>query len=206
MKPEKVILNNRLVIRSENLRVEYFEDFFDLDECNTIIPRLNSDINWMREKITMWGKKIITKRRIAWYGDEGRSYTYSGTTFQPSTWNQILLRIKDRVESKTSHKFNSVLLNDYKDGSVGMGWHSDDEKELGKNPIIASLSFGANRDFILKHREKKDIEKVKIHLKNGSLLLMLDSTQHYWKHSIPKRLKVKNSRINLTFRKIINSI
>ena len=206
MKPEKVILNNRLVIRSESLRVEYFEDFFDLDECNTIIPRLNSDINWMREKITMWGKKIITKRRIAWYGDEGRSYTYSGTTFQPSTWNQILLRIKDRVESKTSHKFNSVLLNDYKDGSVGMGWHSDDEKELGKNPIIASLSFGANRDFILKHREKKDIEKVKIHLKNGSLLLMLDSTQHYWKHSIPKRLKVKNSRINLTFRKIINSI
>ena len=206
MKPEKVILNNRLVIRSESLRVEYFEDFFDLDECNTIIPRLNSDINWMREKITMWGKKIITKRRIAWYGDEGRSYTYSGTTFQPSTWNQILLRIKDRVESKTSHKFNSVLLNDYKDGSVGMGWHSDDEKELGKNPIIASLSFGANRDFILKHRERKDIEKVKIHLKNGSLLLMLDSTQHYWKHSIPKRLKVKNSRINLTFRKIINSI
>ena len=205
MKPEKVILNNRLVIRSESLRVEYFEDFFDLDECNTIIPRLNSDINWMREKITMWGKKIITKRRIAWYGDEGRSYTYSGTTFQPSIWNQILLRIKDRVESKTSHKFNSVLLNDYKDGSVGMGWHSDDEKELGKNPIIASLSFGANRDFILKHREKKDIEKVKIHLKNGSLLLMLDSTQHYWKHSIPKRLKVKNSRINLTFRKIINS-
>ena len=98
---------------------------------------------------------------------------------------------------------NSVLLNDYSSGEVGMGWHSDDEKELGHNPVIASVSFGAERDFFLKHKTDKDLDKITIPLKSGSLLIMLGSTQHYWHHSIPKRMKVKKRRINLTFRKII---
>ena len=115
----------------------------------------------------------------------------------------VLLQLKEKVENYSEIKFNSVLLNEYPDGEVGMGWHSDDEKELGTDPIIASLSFGANRDFIFKHKTDRSIENVKLHLKSGSLLLMLGSTQHYWKHSLPKRLKVKEPRINLTFRNII---
>ena len=107
------------------------------------------------------------------------------------------------VEQYIKFQFNSVLLNEYPNGKVGMGWHSDDERELGVDPIIASLSFGADRDFIFKHKIDKSIEKIKIHLKNGSLLLMLGSTQHHWKHSLPKRLKVREPRINLTFRKIL---
>ena len=165
--------------------------------------QLTQSVLWRREKIKMWGKEIVTKRRIAWYADDGKSYTYSGSTFFPSRWNNVLLQLKERVENYSEIKFNSVLLNKYPNGKVGMGWHSDDEKELGTDPIIASLSFGANRDFIFKHKTDRSIENVKLHLKSGSLLLMLGSTQHYWKHSLPKRLKVKEPRINLTFRNII---
>ena len=191
------------LIKSVNLSVKYIENFFNLDESQLYMRQLTQSVLWRREKIKMWGKEIVTKRRIAWYADDGKSYTYSGSTFFPSQWNNVLLQLKERVENYSEIKFNSVLLNEYPNGEVGMGWHSDDEKELGTDPIIASLSFGANRDFIFKHKTDKSIENVKLHLKSGSLLLMLGSTQHYWKHSLPKRLKVKEPRINLTFRNII---
>ena len=151
----------------------------------------------------MGKSEIVTKKRIAWYADEGKSYTYSGSTFHPDQWNELLLEIKKYVEQYIKFQFNSVLLNEYPNGKVGMGWHSDDERELGIDPIIASLSFGANRDFIFKHKTDKSFENIKIHLKSGSLLLLLGSTQHHWKHSLPKRLKVREPRINLTFRKIL---
>ena len=194
---------NFTLIKSVNLSVKYIENFFNLDESQLYMRQLTQSVLWRREKIKMWGKEIVTKRRIAWYADDGKSYTYSGSTFFPSQWNNVLLQLKERVENYSEIKFNSVLLNEYPSGEVGMGWHSDDEKELGTDPIIASLSFGANRDFIFKHKTDKSIENVKLHLKSGSLLLMLGSTQHYWKHSLPKRLKVKEPRINLTFRNII---
>ena len=194
---------NFTLIQSVNLSVKYIENFFNLDESQLYMRQLTQSVLWRREKIKMWGKEIVTKRRIAWYADDGKSYTYSGSTFFPSQWNNVLLQLKERVENYSDIKFNSVLLNEYPNGEVGMGWHSDDEKELGTDPIIASLSFGANRDFIFKHKTDKSIENVKLHLKSGSLLLMLGSTQHYWKHSLPKRLKVKEPRINLTFRNII---
>ena len=194
---------NFTLIKSVNLSVKYIENFFNLDESQLYMRNLTQSVLWRREKIKMWGKEIVTKRRIAWYADDGKSYTYSGSTFSPSQWNNVLLQLKERVENYSEIKFNSVLLNEYPNGEVGMGWHSDDEKELGTDPIIASLSFGANRDFIFKHKTDKNIENVKLHLKSGSLLLMLGSTQHYWKHSLPKRLKVKEPRINLTFRNII---
>ena len=190
-------------IQSTNLKLEYIENVFNAKETKIYMDKLFTDVLWRREKIIMWGKEIVTKRRIAWYADKGKSYTYSGATFHPSNWNQDLLKIKKRVESLSHVLFNSVLLNEYKNGEVGMGWHSDDEKELGKNPVIASVSFGANRDFLFKHKFDKNHDKIKVHLQTGSLLLMLGSTQHYWKHSIPKRLKVKDPRINLTFRNII---
>ena len=194
---------NCTLIQSVNLSLKYIENFFNLDESQLYMRNLTQSVLWRREKIKMWGKEIVTKRRIAWYADDGKSYTYSGSTFFPSQWNNVLLQLKEKVENYSEIKFNSVLLNEYPDGEVGMGWHSDDEKELGTDPIIASLSFGANRDFIFKHKTDRSIENVKLHLKSGSLLLMLGSTQHYWKHSLPKRLKVKEPRINLTFRNII---
>ena len=194
---------NCTLIQSVNLSLKYIENFFNLDESHLYMRQLTQSVLWRREKIKMWGKEIVTKRRIAWYADDGKSYTYSGSTFFPSQWNNVLLQLKEKVENYSEIKFNSVLLNEYPNGEVGMGWHSDDEKELGTDPIIASLSFGANRDFIFKHKTDRSIENVKLHLKSGSLLLMLGSTQHYWKHSLPKRLKVKEPRINLTFRNII---
>ena len=194
---------NCTLIKSVNLSVKYIENFFNLDESHLYMRKLTQSVFWRREKIKMWGKEIVTKRRIAWYADDGKSYTYSGSTFFPSRWNDVLLQLKEKVENYSEIKFNSVLLNEYPNGEVGMGWHSDDEKELGTDPIIASLSFGANRDFIFKHKTDRSIENVKLHLRSGSLLLMLGSTQHYWKHSLPKRLKVKEPRINLTFRNII---
>ena len=195
--------NNCTLIQSVNLSLKYIENFFNLDESRLYMRKLTQSVLWRREKIKMWGKEIVTKRRIAWYADDGKSYTYSGSTFFPSQWDNVLLQLKEKVENYSEIKFNSVLLNEYPNGEVGMGWHSDDEKELGTDPIIASLSFGANRDFIFKHKTDRSIENVKLHLRSGSLLLMLGSTQHYWKHSLPKRLKVKEPRINLTFRNII---
>ena len=194
---------NRSLIKADNLSVEYIENFFDFDQSQLYVKHLTNDIKWKREKIRMWGREIVTKKRIAWYADEGKSYTYSGSTFHPDQWNELLLEIKKQVEQYIKFQFNSVLLNEYPNGKVGMGWHSDDERELGIDPIIASLSFGANRDFIFKHKTDKSFENIKIHLKSGSLLLMLGSTQHHWKHSLPKRLKVREPRINLTFRKIL---
>ena len=194
---------NSSLIKADNLFVEYIENFFDFDQSQLYMKYLTNDIKWKREKIRMWGREIVTKKRIAWYADEGKSYTYSGSTFHPDQWNELLLEIKKHVEQYIKFQFNSVLLNEYPNGKVGMGWHSDDERELGIDPIIASLSFGANRDFIFKHKTDKRFENIKIHLKSGSLLLMLGSTQHHWKHSLPKRLKVREPRINLTFRKIL---
>lgn len=194
---------NSSLIKADNLSVEYIENFFDFDQSQLYMKHLTNDIKWKREKIRMWGREIVTKKRIAWYADEGKSYTYSGSTFHPDQWNELLLEIKKQVEQYIKFQFNSVLLNEYPNGKVGMGWHSDDERELGIDPIIASLSFGANRDFIFKHKTDKSFENIKIHLKSGSLLLMLGSTQHHWKHSLPKRLKVREPRINLTFRKIL---
>ena len=194
---------NSSLIKAANLSVEYIENFFDFDQSQLYMKHLINDIKWKREKIRMWGREIVTKKRIAWYADEGKFYTYSGSTFHPDQWNELLLEIKKYVEQYIKFQFNSVLLNEYPNGKVGMGWHSDDERELGIDPIIASLSFGANRDFIFKHKTDKSFENIKIHLKSGSLLLMLGSTQHHWKHSLPKRLKVREPRINLTFRKIL---
>jgi len=190
-------------IENENLKIKYYENYFDLNDSDRLMAKLKTDVQWKRETATVWGKKIEMKRRIAWYGDEGKSYTYSGLTVHPNKWNEVLLEIKQRVEKVSSTKFNSVLLNEYKSGEVGMGWHSDDEKELGRNPVIASVSFGAERDFFLKNKSNKNLDKIIVNLKNGSLLFMLGSTQHHWNHSIPKRMKVKNERINLTFRKIL---
>ena len=190
-------------IKRPNLKINVFEGFFDENESANYLQNITSFANWRKETVTVWGKKQEMKRMIAWYGDEGKNYSYSGITVYPDKWFEELIDIKNKILNVCTTKFNSVLLNDYKDGSIGMGWHSDDEKELGRNPVIASVSFGAERDFFLKRKNDDGLENVNIKLTNGSLLIMMGDTQHYWNHSIPIRKKIKERRINLTFRKIL---
>ncbi|MDB9722315.1 alpha-ketoglutarate-dependent dioxygenase AlkB [Candidatus Marinimicrobia bacterium] len=187
----------------ENLDIKIFNHLFSEDESNYFFRSLLNEVAWKQETITMWGKKRILRRRVAWYGDSGKNYSYSGNLLSPITWNENLKRIKKKIEIVSSITFNSVLLNDYEDGNVGMGWHSDDEKELGKDPIIGSVSFGVNRDFYLKPKIKSNNDRVKIMSSNGSLILMNGSTQHHWLHSLPIRKNINERRINLTFRTII---
>jgi alkylated DNA repair dioxygenase AlkB len=166
--------------------------------CNILMDT----IAWKNDEAVIFGKHIITKRKAAWYGDVGYFYTYSGTTKQALAWTSELLVLKKLVEEITGVTFNSCLLNLYHNGDEGMAWHSDDESSLGKNTTIASLSFGAERKFSMKHKASK--QAVSTMLENGSLLVMKDATQSHWLHSLPKSKKLIRPRINLTFRTIIN--
>ena len=161
---------------------------------------LDSDF-WKHDELKLFGKLITTKRKVAWFGDDNIEYSYSNTKKIGLVWTPEILKLKQRVELKTGQKFNSCLLNLYPNGNEGMGWHQDNEKELGVNPVIASLSLGATRKFSFKHMQSK--QKVEIILHPGSLLLMKGETQEKWLHSLPKTKKVQNPRINLTFRNII---
>ena len=160
-----------------------------------------TNIKWQHDTINMFGKRMYLPRYTAWYGDGGKSYTYSGITMQPEAWNKGLLYIKEQVEKIAAQSFNSVLLNWYRDGNDKMGWHADDEPELGQNPVIASVNFGATRRFLLR-RNADHKEKLEFSLKHGSLLIMKGTMQHHWQHTVPKEAKVKEDRINLTFRQI----
>tara|TARA_B100001250_G_C19610892_1_gene704901 strand:+ start:107 stop:730 length:624 start_codon:yes stop_codon:yes gene_type:complete len=190
-------------IELPNLQIKYYNNYFDKNESSKHFKNLFDNIRWQTDTVNVWGKTFQLQRKIAWYADEGKSYRYSGKTLHPLPWTDDLIEIKYKIEKVTKTKFNSVLLNDYSSGEVGMGWHSDDEKELGTNPLIGSVSFGAERDFYLKHNNNTKIKKLKLNLTNGSYLIMMGETQHHWKHSIPKRMKIKDRRINLTFRKIL---
>lgn len=150
----------------------------------------------------IFGKRIVTKRKTAWYAAEEYEYTYSKITRKARLWTPELVELKELIEEVTGREFNSCLLNLYHSGEEGMSWHSDAEAELGKEPAIASLSLGAERKFLLKHKRTK--EKISLPLQNGSLLLMAGQTQKNWLHSLPKTKKVQAPRINLTFRKIVN--
>ncbi|UMB59935.1 alpha-ketoglutarate-dependent dioxygenase AlkB [Lutibacter sp. A80] len=161
---------------------------------------LNADF-WKHDELILFGKQITTKRKVAWFGDERIQYSYSKTTKTALAWTPEILELKRLVELKTGKKFNSCLLNLYHNGSEGMAWHSDNEKELGVNPIIASLSLGATRKFSLKHKTTK--QKIDLMLQAGNLIVMEGETQHKWLHSLPKTKKIHTSRINLTFRTII---
>ena len=183
-------------------QVIVYQHFFEQSESDRFFAELLSDINWQQDKIKLFGREVNLPRLTAWYGDEDKSYKYSGITMNPNPWTPILLSIKEKIEKVIKLNFNSVLANLYRNRQDYVSWHSDDEKELGKNPIIASVSFGATRRFLLRHKSNKDLETVDISLTHGSLLIMKGSTQHYWKHQVPKTAKVKTERINLTFRVI----
>jgi len=168
-----------------------------------IFNKLNSETVWLHEDVVVWGKKHKQPRLTAWYGDPGKSYTYSGTVMHPMPWTNLLLSIRKELEHLTRETFNSVLLNLYRNQDDRMGFHSDNEPSLGNEPTIASLSYGATRTLIFKHKSKKELGPHRLQLPHESLLLMKGNTQKNWVHGINKQSKPCGPRINLTFRNIL---
>lgn len=181
--------------------VNYYRNVLTHNEANRYFDLLLQNILWRHDEAVIFGKHIVAKRKVAWYGDSDYLYTYSNTTKQALVWTKELSDLKQRVEEVTGTKFNSCLLNLYHNGDEGIAWHSDDEKPLGENSIIASLSFGAERKFSFKHKHTK--QAISVVLEHGSLLIMKDATQTNWLHSLPKSKKITRPRINLTFRTIL---
>ncbi len=178
----------------------YYGEVLSIEESNQFFESLYHNIAWKQDEIIIFGKRIITKRKVAWYGDVPFEYTYSNSTKRALPWSNDLLTLKKIIESRTNETYNSCLLNLYHNGSEGMSWHSDDEVMLVENASIASLSIGVGRRFAFKHKETK--EKVHITLENGSLLEMKGTTQKCWRHALPKSTKISAPRVNLTFRKM----
>lgn len=177
----------------------YYPNFFSNEEASRLFDVLQKEIPWQQDDIKVYGKVYSQPRLTALFGNEGKSYSYSNLTMYPHTWSPLLLTIKEKVEKATDAIYSTVLLNYYRNGKDSNGWHADNEKELGKNPIIASLSLGEERVFQFKHNHLEN-QKIKLTLEHGSLLLMKGTTQHFWKHQIPKTTKPIGPRINLTFR------
>ena len=194
--------NSGISLLSTDGNALYIPGVFDESSSVSLFALLMKTIDWKEDQLIMFGKLITTRRKVAWVGDAGCSYTYSGIKKFPQAWTPALLEIKQRVEALAQHPFNSCLLNLYHDGSEGMGWHSDDEKELDQTAPIASISFGGERKFAFKH--KFDKTSVSLPLANGSVLLMYAPTQQYWQHSLTKTTRPVAPRINLTFRAIKN--
>jgi alkylated DNA repair dioxygenase AlkB len=190
-----------IVLNLPDAEIIYYPHFFDKIEADAIFVQLTNDIPWQQDDIRVFGKTHPQPRLTALYGNEGKPYSYSNIKMQPHPWNSLLQKIKLSVESVSDTNFTTVLLNQYRDGKDSNGWHADNEKELGTDPIIASVSFGAERVFQLKHNSISGL-KQNILLEHGSLLVMKGTTQHFWKHQIPKTSKAISSRINLTFRVI----
>jgi alkylated DNA repair dioxygenase AlkB len=177
------------------------KQFYNQAEADSLFDKLLTDINWQKESIVIFNKRIEVPRLMCWYGDPVACYRYSGVDHKPNPWTHQLLEIKTQIEAQCQANFNSVLANLYCDGRDSMGCHSDNEKELGTNPVIASLSLGAERIFRMHHKKSK--RSLTIPLSHGDLLIMAGTCQHHWLHSVPKTKAFKTPRINLTFRKII---
>ncbi|SMG35139.1 Alkylated DNA repair dioxygenase AlkB [Marivirga sericea] len=183
-------------------KVNYYGQIFSDNESSQLYNELMDEILWEHDKAIIFGKEIITKRKVAWYAEKPFSYTYSKVTKYAKPWTEALKQIKQKVERQSGESYNSCLLNLYHSGEEGMAWHSDGEKDLKKNGAIASVSFGAERKFAFKHKDLK--EKVEVWLENGSLLVMKDETQSHWLHRLPPTKKIFSPRVNLTFRTIVN--
>lgn len=182
--------------------VNYYGKLFNQEKADYYLKRLLINIEWRNDEAVLFGKKIITKRKVAWYGDKAFEYTYSNTTKYALPWTKDLLEIKNIIEIESGETFNSCLLNLYHNGEEGMAWHSDGETDLKKDGAIGSLSLGAERKFAFKHKTTK--EKVELILEHGSLLVMKGITQTHWLHRLPLSKKIKMPRVNLTFRTIIH--
>lgn len=179
--------------------------FLSLIEAQDLFLKLKKNVLWQQDQIRMYGDLIDVPRLSAWYADKGKSYTYSGIPMVINSWEPILLTIKEKIETFSGNKFNAVLINRYRNGDDSVAWHSDDEPELGRNPIIASLSLGGTRKLMFRHKTSKETEKFTTDLLSGDLLIMKGDLQHQWEHQISKTKKPVGERINLTFRLIKNN-
>lgn len=198
-----------LVDKNKNLlpkdgTVNYYGKLFNQEEADHYLESLLKTITWKNDQAFIFGKKIITKRKVAWYGDKPFKYTYSNTTKKALPWTKELLELKTIIEKEAGENFNSCLLNLYYNGQEGMAWHSDGETDLQKDGAIGSLSFGAERKFAFKHKQSK--EKVALVLEHGSLLIMKGTTQSHWLHRLPPTTRITEPRVNLTFRTIVKTI
>lgn len=195
--------NPNLNLLPYNGTVNYYGCVLTPKNAQFYFERLMQTIDWRNDEAVIFGKHIVTARKVAWYGDEKFPYRYSGTTKYALTWTNELLELKKIAEELTGETYNSCLLNLYHNGSEGMAWHSDGERDLKENGAIASFSFGAERKFAFKHKKEK--ETINLILEHGSLLVMKDETQTYWLHRLPPTKKINQARVNLTFRTIDNS-
>ncbi len=193
-------INNFEPIKIQNGEYIYVTNFFKKEESDFYLKNLLNEINWKQESMNIYSKNVNFPRLTAWYGDDDKPYTFSGLTLKPEKWTKPLLDIKQKVEDKAKTGFNSVLLNLYRNGNDSISWHTDAEKELGRNPVIASVNFGATRKFQLRHNETK--VRIDLLLTHGSLLIMQGELQHFWQHQVPKTKQTVDKRINLTFRLI----
>ena len=189
------------LLRLPNAEIAFYPSLFNEQDSDRLLNKLTQTIDWRQDWITVYGRSLPQPRLSAWVGDPGKAYTYSGITMQPSGWTDTLLDLKASLDAIAGVTFNSVLLNLYRAGNDSMGWHSDDEPELGRNPVIGSLSLGGTRQFRLRHKHQKAL-KAKLALTSGSFLLMQGTTQHYWQHQVPKTKRAVPPRLNLTFRVI----
>jgi alkylated DNA repair dioxygenase AlkB len=184
-------------------KLQLLQEVLSRDESDQYLQMLRLNINWRQDAVRMFGREHQLPRLHQWFGDPDAVYRWSGLTMLPETWPKELASLRVRVEQAAGASFNSVLANWYRDGQDSMGWHADDEPELGAQPIIASLSLGAERDFVLRYRDKNaNVANLKLILPSGSLLIMSGSTQLNWQHALPRRKNIATARINLTFRKI----
>lgn len=203
--PNQLKLFGQQVDKSKNWlpydgKVLYYGKIMSPNQADVYYQQLFQSLEWKNDEAIIFGKKIITKRKVAWYGNKTYPYSYSNTTKLALPWTSELVELKKLVEDTSGESFNSCLVNLYHDGSEGMAYHSDGEKDLKKDGAIASLSLGAERKFSFKHKESK--ERIDLHLEHGSLLMMMDKTQTHWLHRLPPTKKVNQPRINLTFRTI----
>ena len=191
-----------VITPNEDGDVRLYPALIDANDASALFDTLNHEIAWEQREIQVYGKRYMQPRLLAWYGDQGVRYRYSGDTLIAKPWTQTLKHLQALCETLTQSRFNSVLLNLYRDGQDAMGWHADNEPELGVEPVIASVSLGCQRRFDLKHRvsgQRRDVL-----LPHGSLLVMAGCTQQHWVHQIARSAKVQSPRINLTFRWISN--
>ena len=193
--------SEQLGLELPDCEIIYIPGFLTIEEADYYYEHLFDQVPWKQDPIKIFGKSILQPRLTALYGENGKSYSYSGIVMEPLPFNEELSVLKTKTEEVSLSSFTSCLLNLYRDGSDSNGWHADDEKELGRNPVIASISLGQERIFHLRHKRNKEL-KHKILLEHGSLLLMKGETQHHWQHQIPKSRRQMNPRINLTFRYI----
>ncbi|CAM3878905.1 alpha-ketoglutarate-dependent dioxygenase AlkB [Flavobacterium cucumis] len=192
----------KIIIPLPDAVFEFYPNFFNKEEADMLFDKLINETPWQQDDITIFGKKIAQPRLTCLFGNEGKPYSYSGLTMQPHPWNPTLIFIKERIEQISNLHFTTVLANLYRNEKDSNGWHADNEKELGRNPIIASVSFGEERKFQLKHNINSNA-KMTLNLNHGSLLLMKEGSQVHYKHQIPKASQSKKARVNLTFRMIL---